>query len=210
MKAYAGLPQEKFTEVFIQHFKKLPLKKDAETVENSITLDLWDFAGQHLYYASHPVFLSRRAAYILVHNLSKPLTEEAQPFVRQNNCDKPLGNRSSETNLDNLLSWLVSVSTMCLEKQNRDGNNGSWRNYLRPPVLIVGTYADDPCDDIKAIESKIREAVKGGSFSKHVTDTYYSISNQPGSDSKQLNDLRNKILEVLQQEPYFGEEVPLR
>lgn len=203
-------PPEEFTEVLIQHLKGLLPQKDAETVENRITLDLWDFAGQHLYYASHPVFLSPRAVYILVHNLNKPLTEEAQPSVRQNNCDTPLRNPSSETNLDNLLSWLVSVSTMCSEEQNSDDNNGSWLNYVRPPVFIVGTHADDPCGDIKVIESKIREAVKGGSFAKHVIDTYYSISNMPGSDCKQLNDLKTKILEVLQQDPYFGLEVPLR
>ncbi|KAJ7358873.1 hypothetical protein OS493_020711 [Desmophyllum pertusum] len=40
--------------------------------ESVVTIDLWDFAGQHLYYASHPVFLSSRAVYILAHNLSKP------------------------------------------------------------------------------------------------------------------------------------------
>ena len=29
-------------------------------------VELWDFAGQHLYYASHPVFLTSHAIYILV------------------------------------------------------------------------------------------------------------------------------------------------
>ena len=204
----ASLP-DGFTEVLTQHLNELTPQKDAEKVENRITLDLWDFAGQHLYYASHPVFLSPRAVYILVHNLSKSLTEKAQPSVRQKNCDIPLGNPSSETNMDNLLSWLVSVSTMCSEKQNSDANNGSGPNYRRPPVLIVGTHADE-CHNIKEIESHIQRAIFGKRFCGHVIHPFFSISNKAGSDCTQLNALKDKILEVLQQEPYMGEEVPLR
>ena len=29
--------------------------------EESYVMDIWDFAGQHLYYASHPIFISQRA-----------------------------------------------------------------------------------------------------------------------------------------------------
>ena len=47
----------------------------------SITADVWDFAGQQVYYAAHPVFLSSRAVYIVVHNLNKPLNARAQPCV---------------------------------------------------------------------------------------------------------------------------------
>ena len=55
--------------------------------ESVVTMDVWDFAGQHLYYASHPIFLSSRAIYVLVHNLSKPLYAPAEPCVRQGTCD---------------------------------------------------------------------------------------------------------------------------
>lgn len=202
-------PPEDFTEILIQHLKGLTLQK-AKTMEQHITLDLWDFAGQHLYYASYPVFSSKRAVYLLVYNLSKSLTMEAQPSVRQNNCETPLRNPSSETNLDNLLSWLISVSTMCSGKQKTSANKESKLRYLRPPVLIVGTHADDPCDNIKDIESQIQRAILGKSFCGHVIRPFFSISNMPGSDGKQINALQDKLIEVLQQEPYMGEEVPLR
>ena len=202
-------PPEDFTEILIQHLKGLTLQKE-KTTEHHITLDLWDFAGQHLYYASYPVFLSKRAVYLLVYNLSKSLTMEAQPSVRQNNCETPLRNPSSETNLDNLLSWLISVSTMCSGKQKTNANEESELMYLRPPVLIVGTHADDPCDNIKDIELQIQRAIFGKSFCGHVIRPFFSISNMPGSDGEQINALQDKIIEVLQQEPYMGEEVPLR
>ena len=202
-------PPEDFTGILIQHLKGLTLQK-AKTMEQHITLDLWDFAGQHLYYASYPVFLSKRAVYLLVYNLSKSLTMEAQPSVRQNNCETPLRNPSSETNLDNLLSWLISVSTMCSGKQETNTNEDSRPIYARPPVLIVGTHADRPCDNIKDIESQIQKAILGKSFCNHVIRPFFSISNMPGSDGKEINALQDKIIEVLQQEPYMGEEVPLR
>ena len=54
-----------------------------ERQDSAVIMDVWDFSGQHLYYASHPLFLSSRALYILVHNLSKPLHAPAKPCVRQ-------------------------------------------------------------------------------------------------------------------------------
>ena len=66
--------------------------ENADKRETIVTADLWDFAGQHLYYASHPVFMSPRAVYILVHNLSKALDAPAQPCGRQGTHDKYLEN----------------------------------------------------------------------------------------------------------------------
>ena len=56
-------------------------KKKKKPEESVVRIELWDFAGQHLYYASHPVFLSSRALYILVCNLSKSLHDTAKPCV---------------------------------------------------------------------------------------------------------------------------------
>jgi len=84
--------------------ERVDLGNVGNKTESTVIVDLWDFAGQHLYYASHPVFLSPRAVYVLVHNLSKPLDATAQPCVRQGIHDIVLDNPNSETNLENLLS----------------------------------------------------------------------------------------------------------
>ena len=57
------------TDQLIQYVKGEGVKPE----ESVVSIELWDFAGQHLYNASHPVFLSSRALYILVCNLSKSL-----------------------------------------------------------------------------------------------------------------------------------------
>ena len=40
-----------------------------------VTFDIWDFAGQHVYYTSHQTFLGKRAIYLLVMDMSKSLDD---------------------------------------------------------------------------------------------------------------------------------------
>ena len=68
-------------DVVVQYLQYLRLEDDIKAKE--VILTLWDFAGQHLYYASHSVFLSARAVYVLVYNLSKRLRAQAEPCARQ-------------------------------------------------------------------------------------------------------------------------------
>ena len=77
---------------WLEYAKGKRIKGGIFKEESQVTMDIWDFAGQHLYYASHPIFLSSRALYILVHNLSKPLNAPAEPCVRQGITDMRLEN----------------------------------------------------------------------------------------------------------------------
>ena len=148
------------------------------TKEGSVaSLDVWDFAGQHLYYASHPLFLSSRALYILVHNLSKPLHAPAKPFVRQGTHNIPLENPNNETNLENLLSWLTTIHSITQVKEEPDIGAQSRLPYLRPPVLIVGTHADKPFEDITVMKSQIEKIINGREYGKHVVRPLFSIDN---------------------------------
>ena len=99
----SGTVPEDVTKRVIQYLQNLKLDEAVNRKETVVTI--WDFAGQHLYYASHPVFLSPRAIYVLVYNLSKDLNAKAQPCVRQGVFDVILENTTDETNLENILSW---------------------------------------------------------------------------------------------------------
>jgi len=153
-------------------------KGDIPKGESVVSMDVWDFAGQQLYYASHPLFLSSRALYILVHNLSKPLLAQAQPSVRQGTCDIPLKNPNSGTNLENLLSWLVTIHSITQVKGEPDVDAESRLPYLRPPVLIVGTHADKQSpQDIAEMKSEIQKRISGKEYGKHVVPPLFSIDN---------------------------------
>nr|XP_058942270.1 uncharacterized protein LOC131770568 [Pocillopora verrucosa] len=211
--------------------------------EESYVMDIWDFAGQHLYYASHPIFLSQRALYILVHNLSKPLDAAAEPCMRQGSNDVKLENPNNETNMENLLSWLATVHGVALATDDPDDDAQHKLPYLRPPVFIVGTHADKPVEDIEVIKKQIQERISGMEYEKHVVRPLFCIDNTQGQnliDNSQgqnlikkfiqkirkqrekhktaeeegkgdgIDELQNRILEVLRQEPYMGEKIPVR
>ena len=149
-----------------------------------VTLELWDFAGQHLYYASHPVFFSPRGVYVLVHNLSKRLDALAEPCVRQGTHNIFLENPNGETNMENLLSWLVTVHGSRPIGEECVGNTEKEDlAYLRPPVIIVGTHADKPVEDINVITSQIQRGISGKEYEKHVIRPFFNIDNTKGNES---------------------------
>ena len=152
-------------------------KSNITKQETAVSMDVWDFAGQQLYYASHPLFLSSRALYILVHNLSKPLHAPAKPCVRQGTQNIPLENPNNETNLENLLSWLTTIHSITQVKEEPDIGAQSRLPYLRPPVLIVGTHADKPFEDIAVIKSQIEKIISGREYGKHVVPPLFCIDN---------------------------------
>ena len=199
------MPPEEFMDHLVQLLGSLNLESDTTTVEHHMTLDLWDFAGQHLYYASYPVFLSTRAVYMLVYDLSKGSKEIAQPCFKQGIREILLSNPNKETNLENLLSWLVSLNTMCSLKPEVEN-----LPYCRPPVFIVGTHADKPHQDIEKVESKIQQELSGKDYDRHVIRPFFSVDNTQGSADEGVAALQKRMIDVLKQEPYMGEEVPIR
>ena len=180
----------------------------AVTQKTVCNVELWDFAGQGLYYASHSVFLTSRAIYILVCDLSESLHHIALPFVRHGNDNFTLDNPNGETNLENLLSWLSTVHSITQTRGETCADAGGRLRYLRPPVIIVGTHADKPFEDIATMESKIKEGIAGRGYEGHVVWPMLSIDNTATIDG--IPKLKHRIMEVLRLEPYMREIIPAR
>ena len=206
------MPPEEFTNLLVQRLEGLNLESDTSAVEHHIILDLWDFAGQHLYYTCYPVFLSLRAVYLLVYNLNKGLNEIALPCFRRGLFDIPLKNASRETNLENLLSWLVTVSSICSSQSETTEGETKEADlpYSRPPVFIVGTHADKKQHkEIMEMESQIMKEISSKDYESHVI-SYCSVDNTQGSSDEGVAALQKEIIELLKKEPYMGEEIPIR
>ena len=200
------MPPEEFTDYLDQLLKGLNLLTDATAVEHHMILDLWDFAGQQLYYASYPVFLSPRAVYMLVYDLNKGLNDLAKPYFKQGSRRIPLSNRNEETNVENLLSWLVSVSSICSSQSEKAVKD---QPHCRPPVFIVGTHADkQQKEDIDKIEMQIKREILENS--ENVIRPIFAVDNTKGSSDRGVSTLQKRMIEVLKKEPYMGEEIPVR
>ena len=205
-------PPDEITKCAVKWIKYIRGKK--RVPEKSVSsIDLWDFF----------FILTSRAIYILVCNLSKSLHDTAQPCVRQGNHNFTLDNPNGETNLENLLSWLSTVHSITqMRRQTRDDAEGKLP-HLRPPVIIVGTHADKPFEDIATMKTKIQKAIAGKDYEGHVVRPIFSIDNSVKLIQRRLEkvfrkdknidgiqELRDKIIEVLRQEPYMKERIPVR
>ena len=179
---------------WLKYIRGKRIKRGLFQEESYVTIDIWDFAGQHLYYASHPIFLSQRALYILVHNLSKPLDTAAEPCMRQGSNDVKLENPNNETNMENLLSWLATVHSVALATDDTDDDAQHELSYLRPPVFIVGTHADKPVEDIAVIKKQIQERISGMEYERHVVRPLFCIDNtqRPNLINKSTQKIRNQ------------------
>ena len=143
--------------------------------------------------------------------------------MRQGNHNFTLDNPNGETNLENLLSWLSTVHSITqMRRQTRDDAEGKLP-HLRPPVIIVGTHADKPFEDIATMKTKIQKAIAGKDYEGHVVRPIFSIDNTAKliqrrlekvfRKDKNIDDiqaLKDKIMEVLRQEPYMKESIPVR
>ncbi|XP_056015101.1 probable serine/threonine-protein kinase pats1 [Ostrea edulis] len=100
--------------------KDLPVDTDKEGKQ---LLSILDFGGQCAYYACHQVYLSRRALYLLVINMSKRFDEKVDPLL----CEQEGTMFTDWSYGEYMLFWLKSVHTYC--------DNDA-------PVIIVGTHLD--------------------------------------------------------------------
>ncbi|PFX11535.1 putative serine/threonine-protein kinase roco6 [Stylophora pistillata] len=147
---------------WLEYAQGKPFKSALLTEEPYVTMDVWDFAGQHLYYASHPIFLSQRALYILVHNLSKPLDDPAEPCVRQGRqhlyyASHPifLSQRALYILVHNLSKPLDAPAEPCIRQGSNDvklenpNNETNMENLLSwlATVHSVALATDDTDDD---------------------------------------------------------------
>lgn len=177
---------------------------DQESSDKETVVTVWDFAGQHLYYASHPVFLSPRAVYVLVYNMSKDLSAKMEPCVRQGVHDYIPHSSGDETNLDSILSWLVSVHNLGAEVRTKKEEKGEQRPHLRPPVIIVGTHADEPFEDPKKMETQIKKSLSGKSFEQHVRRPFHRVDNTRSGEDGGIEKVRQEIREVNAQNRLMG------
>ena len=167
----------------------------AETV-----LDIWDFAGQHLYYATHPIFFSHRAIYLLVHNLKKNPNDLAEPLFKCGNNIMSLNNFSNETNLDMLLSWLVSVHSILIPPTDQSFIETCKLNLhcLPPPVLVVGTHADQvSAQQMDEVESQITSSMIGKTYQEHVLGPFYRVDNTQSSNSPAVKNIQTRVQQLM-------------
>ncbi|KAL9960688.1 hypothetical protein ACROYT_G034174 [Oculina patagonica] len=164
---------------------------------------IWDFAGQSVFRAIHPIFMTLAAVYILVFDLTKELSTTAQCHVREegyDNVEIPAPD-SEDTNLDHIMRWLDLVHSF------------SENNQSLPAVMLVGTHADGVnCDPKERMDAVINTFVDSAEvFHNHIEDTFIIDNTTAGQlgEEDPIVRLREEVLNVAEKLPHTKDEIPL-
>ncbi|XP_045207575.2 uncharacterized protein LOC123559654 isoform X2 [Mercenaria mercenaria] len=154
---------------FRTELKRIESLED-ERINRSATLNIWDFGGQFVYYATHQIFHSKQAVYILVFNLSVGLDS----IVKDG--EFPL---HKKTMRDYLKFWVSSVNSFV---GSVDG--------CKPPIILVGTHTDQLQEDVNVDDyfEEVRKIFDGTSCIYHIQSEHFAVSNK---------DVQEKVIDQL-------------
>ena len=191
------------------------LQGDWEDNREDIYSTLWDFAGQSVYYVTHPLFMSSRAMYCLVYDLSLNPDELAEPPLKQGVYDKSPERFNPKTNLDYLDFWMMSVASLASgQDDNRNSSQSEGLAKKLPAVFLVCTHADTPYTDRdpRELAYKIVGCLRKKPYGTHLIDVFVVDNTKSGTESEcsEVMRLRQEIRTTAKNLPHIKEDIPIK
>ena len=194
-------------EVFLREDKDLEREEDIYSV-------LWDFGGQTVYYTTHPLFLTSRAIYLLVNDLSRHLHDEAKSVMKQGMFTKLQDSFRLKTNADYLDFWMSSVASLAIQDKSNSKKTKSDLLPELPPVFLVCTHADKPCDggDPRELGRMVFGYLQTKPYKIHLHDVFVVDNTKSGHELEcpEVLRLRQEIRAVAKELPHMKEAVPIK
>ena len=191
------------------------LQDDGVENDDDIYSILWDFAGQSVYYVTHPLFLTARAIYFLVYDLSQDPHDKAKPLVKQGVYKRFEDSFNLKRNLDYLDFWMTSVASLTSQDEGNDvGPEVKALPNKLPRVFLVCTHADKPHDGRNAWELAIEiyGSLKNKPYGPHLSGVFAVDNTKSGSESEcvQVTRLRQAVLDAAKELPHISEDIPVK
>ena len=189
------------------------LRGDVDDNKEDIYFTFWDFAGQSVYYVTHPLFLTARAMFLLVYDLSLNPDDEAKPVLKQGVYEESEESSNIKTNFDYLDFWMRSVASLA-SGQAEGSRLEETTSVKLPPVFLVCTHADKPYGrgDPRKLALKIFGCLKRKPYGAHLCDVFWidntSLSAN-NSDCPEVVRLRHEIIAVAKELPFINETIPI-
>ena len=177
---------------------------------------LWDFGGESVYYATHPIFLTEKAIYILAYDLSRDPHAKAGVPVRKGLYRDNEDTSNSNTNMDYLDFWMSSVySLVSPDASYTDTTVSDMSPVGLPPVFLVCTHADKPyCSSVpRDLAREIYGFLRAKIYGDHLFKDVFVVDNtKSGSNCEcpEVIRLRGEILTVARKLPQMKESIPLK
>ena len=148
----------------IEEFKQLPsILEKYDPLRRY--LNIWDYAGQHVFQHTHGLFVSEEVVCLIVFDASKLLEEVPE---RRYEGDKS----PARSGLDTITYWMDLISCRVSKKSTSDSD----LSEFLPTFILVGTKIDLLSSDIKEAEEIalqrfipiFKEKLAGKPFAKHI------------------------------------------
>ena len=177
---------------------------------------LWDFGGQAVYYATHPLFLTPRAIYLLVNDLSCDPRGRAKSVMRQGMFTKFEDSFDFRSNFDYLEFWMSSVAALTIEdKSDHQVPKSKLLPKKLPPVFFVCTHADIPYGGVDSITlaNEVFGSLQTKPYETHLYHHVFVVDNtKSGNESEcpEVRRLRKEVLDVAKELPQMKEAIPIK
>jgi len=177
---------------------------------------LWDFGRQSVYYVTHPLFLTSRAIYLLVNDLSQDPCERAKSVMKQGMYETSEDSLDFGTNLDYLDFWMSSIASIAIED---DGDQQGPKSELLPdklpPVFLVCTHADKPYDGggPRKLAYKVRSSLQHKLYDTNLYDDVFVVDNTKSGTKFECSDvlrLPTEVFDVAKELPQMKEAIPIQ
>ena len=184
--------------------------------DGKVYFTLWDFGGQSVYYATHPIFLTGKAIYLLVYDLTKDPGGKADSIERQGVFGPRVDSDCGKTNKDYLRCWMSSVAA--LESQttghSKSTSSGNLPEKL-PPVILTCTHSDLVGSRVtaKTRASKIYGSLRHKFYSKHLYKKFFVVDNTKSGSAggcEEVSELKGEILALAKQLTHMQKTIPLK
>ena len=189
--------------------------------EDSIYSTLWDFGGQMVYYATHPIFMTDKAIYILTCDLSRDPYHQANIPEREGLYKKADDTNFTDTNMDWLDFWLTSIYSLASSNASSLATALPDMSPTRlPPVFLVCTHADKPYTEspdehpnARKMALEIYGFLRTKIYKDHLFQDVFVVDNtKSGSenDCQEVIRLREEILAIAKELPHLKQPIPLK
>ncbi|XP_062620446.1 uncharacterized protein LOC134282024 [Saccostrea cucullata] len=179
-------------------------------------ISMMDFAGQVAYYACHQIYLSRRAFYLVVVDMSKDLEEKAISYDTDRH--NPIGSLFHDwTFADYFVFWLQSIKTYCEDGKSKETRSNETKAN---PVILIASHHDcvKEKNETTASQTTFYDALEKCLPTEHTLNDhisparYYEIECPLGELNKHqeegIEQVRNCIVHTAKSLPHWGEKIP--